>query len=387
MNRSQWVAIADRLARPVLRAASEGRLKEALRLEHHPDAHPGRLATASLEAMGRTLAGIGPWLAADGIDDAEARLRDELADMVRTALVGQSDPANPEYLGFVGSEQQTLVDAAFLAHGLMRGRSAFWDPLPTVVRERIHAGFRALRDRKPYFNNWLLFSAMTEAFLSVTGADPDPMRIDYALRQHESWYLGDGCYADGPWFHADYYNAYVIHPMLTDILLALSGVDPGWDAMWTRQRSRFTRASEVQERMIAPDGSWPVIGRSIAYRCGAFQTLAHAALLHMLPDALHPAQVRCALSATISRTLGVADSWRDDGFLRIGLVGSQPALGESYITTGSLYLAACALLPLGLPPTDAFWTEDDRPWTSVRVWQNADDVPADHALHDHGKLD
>ena len=382
MNRSDWVVIADRLARPVLLAASEGRLKEALCLEHHPDADPGRLATASLEAMGRTLAGIGPWFAADGIDGPEARVRDELADMVRAALVGQSDPDDPAYLGFAGREQQTIVDAAFLAHGLLRGRSVLWDPLPSPVKERIHAGFRALRDRKPYFNNWLLFSAMTEAFLAATGADPDPMRIDYALRQHDRWYIGDGCYADGPHYHADYYNAYVIHPMLTDILRALAGIDQGWDALWTRQRARFVRAAEVQERMIAPDGSWPVIGRSIAYRCGAFQTLAHAALLGMLPESVHPAQARCALSAAIERTLGQAGSWRDDGFLRIGLVGSQPALGERYITTGSLYLAACALLPLGLPPADPFWIADDRPWTSVRVWQNAEDAPADHALHD-----
>ncbi len=387
MKRPEWVAIADRLARPVLSAASEGRLKEALCLEHHPDAHPGRLATASLEAMGRTLAGIGPWMVADGIDDGEARARDELADMARTALVGQSDPADPAYLGFEGPEQQTLVDAAFLAHGLMRGRSALWDPLPAVVRERIHAGFRALRDRKPYFNNWLLFSAMTEAFLSVTGADPDPMRIDYALRQHESWYLGDGCYADGPRFHADYYNAYVIHPMLTDIMTAVAGSDPGWDAMSTRQRARFTRAAEIQERMIAPDGSWPVIGRSIAYRCGAFQTLAHAALLRMLPESLPPAQARCALSAAIARTLSASESWREDGFLRVGLAGAQPGLGESYITTGSLYLAACVLLPLGLPPTDPFWADDDQPWTSVRIWQHVEDAPADHALRDDGKLD
>ena len=33
------------------------------------------------------------------------------------------------------------------------------------------------------------------------------MRIDYALRQHEQWYKGDGIYGDGPQFHFDYYNA------------------------------------------------------------------------------------------------------------------------------------------------------------------------------------
>lgn len=34
----------------------------------------------------------------------------------------------------------------------------------------------------------------------------------------------------------------------------------------------------------------------------------------------------------------------------------SPHLGESYISTGSLYLASTVLLPLGLPPADPFWS-------------------------------
>ena len=44
------------------------------------------------------------------------------------------------------------------------------------------------------------------------------MRVDYALRQHDQWYKGDGIYGDGPQFHWDYYNSFVIHPMLLDVL-------------------------------------------------------------------------------------------------------------------------------------------------------------------------
>ena len=207
------------------------------------------------------------------------------------------------------------------------------------------------------------------------------MRIDYALRQHDQWYVGDATYGDGPEFHFDYYNSYVIHPMLTDILRLVRGVEPAWDELWSRrQRHRLARAAEIQERLIAPDGSFPVVGRSICYRCGAFQTLAQAALLGMLPDTIPPGQARSALSAVIERTLGSAASWRDDGFLRIGLVGSQPSLAEPYITTGSLYLAACAFLPLGLSPSSPFWREPEREWTGLRAWNRGEDLPADHAL-------
>jgi hypothetical protein len=292
----------------------------------------------------------------------------------------ESDPDHQAYLRFRGTDPQTLVDAAFLAQGLLRGRRALWDPLDERTKRRLIGAMFDLRNRKPFFNNWLLFSAVTEAFLHAVGEQPDLMRIDYAIRQHEQWYLGDGTYSDGPEYHADYYNAYVIHPMLTDVLLAMRGVDGAWDGILERQRARLSRAAEIQERMIAPDGSFPVLGRSICYRCGAFQTLAQAALLHELPGSLAPGQVRGALSAVIERTLGPEASWRDDEFLTIGLAGSQPGLGERYITTGSLYLAACVLLPLGLPPEDPFWSSPDEPWTSVRAWDLAENLAADHAL-------
>ena len=47
-----------------------------------------------------------------------------------------------------------------------------------------------------------MFSAMVEAGLKLLGAPWDRLRVDYALRQHEQWYKGDGIYGDGPSFHA-----------------------------------------------------------------------------------------------------------------------------------------------------------------------------------------
>ncbi|NCN05857.1 MAG: DUF2264 domain-containing protein, partial [Spirochaetales bacterium] len=67
MNRSEWVQYADRLVRPVLAAAAEGRLESALAVEHHRSIDPKRLKVAPLEAMGRVLSGIGPWLDAPGL--------------------------------------------------------------------------------------------------------------------------------------------------------------------------------------------------------------------------------------------------------------------------------------------------------------------------------
>lgn len=43
------------------------------------------------------------------------------------------------------------------------------------------------------------------------------MRVDYAIKKHMEWYLGDGMYSDGEKFLCDYYNSFVIQHMLPDI--------------------------------------------------------------------------------------------------------------------------------------------------------------------------
>jgi hypothetical protein len=231
----------------------------------------------------------------------------------------------------------------------------------------------------PAYSNWLLFSATVEAGLKSLGAGWDRVRVDYAIRQHEQWYKGDGAYGDGPAFHWDYYNSFVIHPMLLAVVDACKDEQQAWKDLAPRIAERARRYAAVQERMIAPDGSFPAVGRSIAYRCGAFQLLADAVLRRSLPEEVSPAQVRGALTAVIRRTLDAPGTFDAEGWLRIGLCGHQPGIGETYISTGSLYLCAVALLPLGLPASDPFWSAPPQPWTSAKAWSGKD-FPIDHAL-------
>src|SRR2546425_7119809 len=153
--------------------------------------------------------------------------------------------------------------------------------------------------------------------------------------------------------------------MLVDVLDACQDESPAWKDLAVREQQRARRYAAVQERLIAPDGSFPPIGRSIAYRCGAFHLLAQTALRRALPDGVSPAQVRSALTAVIRRSIEAPGTFDADGWLRIGFCGHQPGIGESYISTGSLYLCSVSLLPLGLPATDDFWSAPSQPWTSA----------------------
>lgn len=165
--------------------------------------------------------------------------------------------------------------------------------------------------------------------------------VDYALRKHMEWYLGDGVYGDGPEFHFDYYNSYVIQPMLVDILDAVGDESGDWAAMREPVRRRAARYASILERLINRDGSYPVMGRSSAYRFGAFQSLAQAALNKELE--LPTAQVRCALTAVIGKVMSYPDVFDGDGWLNIGVCGEQPSLGEYYISTAAfIYAAPCS---------------------------------------------
>jgi hypothetical protein len=231
----------------------------------------------------------------------------------------------------------------------------------------------------PAYSNWLLFSAMVEAGLDLLGARADLTRVDYAIRQHDAWYKGDGAYGDGPSFHWDYYNSFVIHPMLVDVLETCGDDVEAWREMRPRVLERARRYAAILERLIAPDGSFPPIGRSLAYRFGAMQVLAQVALRGSLPEGVAPAQVREALTAVIQRTMNAPGTFDAAGWLRIGFCGHQPGVGERYISTGSLYLCAVGLLPLGLSPEDEFWSAPAQPWTSVKAW-TGQPFPIDHAL-------
>jgi hypothetical protein len=375
-DRDTWIGLMRRLADPVLTNLTNGTLKARMPVEQA--AGTDRRSVTHLEALGRLLAGIAPWIELAPDETPEGRTRAEYADRARRAIARAVDPSSPDFMNFT-RDRQPLVDAAFLAQGLLRAPRALRDQLDATTKRQLVAALESTRAIVPGYNNWLLFSATVEAGLKSLGASWDRLRVDYALRQHEQWYKGDGAYGDGPEFHWDYYNSFVIHPMLTDVLAVCKDESPAWQEIGTRAASRARRYAAVQERLIAPDGSFPAIGRSIAYRCGAFHLLAQAALRRTLPEGVSPAQIRGALTAVIRRSLEAPDTFDANGWLQIGFCGHQPGVGETYISTGSLYLCTVGLLPLGLPASDEFWSASPQPWTSVKAW-NGQPFPIDHAL-------
>ncbi|MCR5820614.1 MAG: DUF2264 domain-containing protein [Bacteroidaceae bacterium] len=378
-DRRLWVEQLTKIASPVLENLAAGTLKKNMPFESLSD-EPLRREVSYLEAVGRTICGIAPWLELGPDNTAEGKLRAHFIDLVVRGLKNGVNPDSPDHLMFDKRHSQPLVDAAFLAEGILRAPTQIWGRLDQQTRKWLVDEWKISRGIKPYECNWLLFASIIEAALLEFTGECDMERLMYGVnRFRNEWYKGDAWYGDGPDFHLDFYNSLVIHPMFTETLQVLKKHNlPGADFLNTQKERQGRLAAEL-ERMISPEGSYPVTGRSIVYRFGSFHALADAALLHILPRNVNPAQVRCALTAVMQRQLSQPRTFDNNGWLRIGFTGSQIRMSESYINTGSLYLCTAAYLPLGLPATDPFWANPAADWTARKAWNNID-VEADHAI-------
>lgn len=383
-DREYWVEKAYQMAKPVLENLARGTLRQNMPVEQFEGSK--RDEYAHLEAVGRLLCGLAPWfeVSEDSIPKQEAGLRNELLKYAHRGLRNAVDPDSPDYLNFRGWGQP-LVDAAFLAQAFLRSPEQLWGGLDEQTRQRMITEMKATRNTLPSYNNWLLFSATVEAFLREFDGSCDLMRTDYAFRQLEEWYVGDGQYSDGPTYHNDYYNSFVIQPMLVDAGRVMNRYHKG-NALYSDQRyerllRRAGRYAAVQERSISPEGTFPVVGRSILYRTGCLQGLAQASQLKLLSRNVSEGQVRAALTLVMRRMLDVPGTYDAAGWLTMGFCGHQMEAGEYYLCTGSMYLASTIFLPLGLSASDSFWTAPAEPWTTQKAW-GGERFPRDGAIND-----
>ncbi len=377
-SRDYYVQTLVRIADPVLTALSTNELKKLMPVEKSPGAWDDRTHVTYLEAFGRLLSGMAPWLELGPDGSKEGLLREKYILLARQSIDNATNPESPDFMNFT-EDAQPLVDAAFLAQALIRAPEQLWEPLDARTKANVLTALKSSRKINPYYSNWLLFTAMVEAaILKFDSGAADMVRIYYALNKHMEWYLGDGMYGDGAEFHWDYYNSFVIQPMMLDILRTMNDADINKEEEFKKVLGRARRYAEIQERLISPEGTYPPIGRSLAYRFGAFQLLSQVALWQELPENISPAQVRSALYAVIKNQAEAPGTFDENGWLRIGLYGHQPNIGEGYISTGSLYLCSEVFLVLGLPENASFWTDPAEDWTQKKIWSGTP-IPIDHA--------
>jgi hypothetical protein len=376
-TRAQWAATADAWLLTARRQAQAG---GALILPPGRSSQCGPLSDG-IEGFCRSFILAGARLAhgADRLDHAGWYARGLDAAMTREGpgAWGRAVSAGTRTSAGI---QQPIVEAANLAFGLALCREQVWDRLAEPTRERLadwlahHAALRA------WDNNWLLFTAVVEAFLASVGVQVPGGHMDEDVARVESWYLGDGWYNDGPVSgsnngsgggsvgiggpavvggNIDHYNSWVIHPFLW-LWYRLRGdaADPAGRA---RMLERLGEFAGSYARTFAADGAPLHQGRSLTYRTAVLAGLWTAGLAGVgVGDGdgpISPGQTRRMCGATLGyfERLGVDGTrapslgWRDEHF--------EPSL-QVYSGPGSPYFAGMGFLGLAAGPEHPLWTEE-----------------------------
>ena len=364
-DRIFWISTMQKIALPVLDNLAKGTLKK--NMPYESKSVEGQKFTY-LEAFARVFNGIAPWLELGADSSDEGKIREKYIGLTLKGISNAVNPNRSDFI-FVIEPKQSLVDVALFAQGLLRAKNEIWLNLPMDIQARIIRKLKNTRIIAPYENHWLLFTSMIEAALLEFTGECDKERLTYPISKfRDDFYIGDAIYSDGEDFESSYYNSLIIHPMINDILAVMRkyGLQDG--EFLDVQLMRSSRLASQLERIISPEGTYPLLGKSLAYRCGVFHLLSQATLLKILPRNIAPVQVRCALTKVLKRQFNGNQNFDSDGWLICGLNASQVDICEKNIDTGSLYLCCAVFLALGLDLNDEFWNEPFEEWSSLKAW-------------------
>ena len=146
-DREYWVKTMIKMVEPIYTNLSRNTLRKNMPVETRDGLNTGndRKEVTHLEALGRSFAGIAPWLNLPVDETEEGKLRAEYIDLVVKSLTNAVDPESPDYMPFDRPYNQKLVDAAYVAEGLLRSKDQIWPRLDTITQQRLVKEFKASR--------------------------------------------------------------------------------------------------------------------------------------------------------------------------------------------------------------------------------------------------
>ncbi|NBM20343.1 DUF2264 domain-containing protein, partial [Streptomyces sp. GC420] len=351
-TRAHWEAAADGLLRGAWAWASpRGALLDL----------PGRPSVSGvrsdgLEGYARTFLAAAFRVAGAGGEDPHGwlgRYADGLAAGTRTP--GRDDAESWPPILDHDVRGQPMVESASVALGLRLTRPWLWDRLEPAVRDRAEEWLRGALRHVPAPNNWYLFPYTVAGFLESVGrGDAATARVrERALELLESWYRGQGWYADGDSRSFDHYNGWALHlyPVL-DTHLAGDAADPG------PYGDRLRAYLEGYGLFFGADGAPLYFGRSLTYRFAAASSVALGALTGHTP--LTPGASRRLVSGALRYFLD-RGAVGGDGLLGPGWHGPYAPVLQPSSGPASPYWASKAFVCLLAPAGHPLWTAPEEP--------------------------
>jgi hypothetical protein len=133
-DRRYWIQVLVRVSGPVLEALSQRRLMAEMPVEVPNGNVADRRQFTHLEAMGRLLAGIAPWLESGQDSGVEGKLRNQYAEWSRAAIQSGTDQVSPDFMNF-NKGSQPVVDTAFLSLAIVRAPTQLWRKLDSKTQQ------------------------------------------------------------------------------------------------------------------------------------------------------------------------------------------------------------------------------------------------------------
>ncbi|MFI9029505.1 DUF2264 domain-containing protein [Streptomyces sp. NPDC053560] len=347
-TRAHWEAAADGLVDAAWRWATPG--GALLDLPGRPSRSGVR--SDGLEGYARTFLAAAFRVAGAGGADPHGflgRYADGLTAGTRTP--GRADAESWPLILDHHVQGQPMVESASVALGLRLTRPWLWDRLDSTVQDRAEEWLRGALRHTPAPNNWYLFAVTVAGFLESVGrGDAETRRaIERGLRLLETWYRGDGWYADGDGRAFDHYNGWALH--LYPVLHAHLANDK---AMLDLYGPRLGEHLAGYSLLFGGDGAPIHFGRSLTYRFAAGAAVGLGALTGHTP--LAPGVSRRLLSGALRYFVTRGGVGADDGLLSLGWHGPHDASLQTYSGPGSPYWASKAFVALLAPAGDPLWT-------------------------------
>ncbi|MBO1330562.1 DUF2264 domain-containing protein [Streptomyces sp. VRA16 Mangrove soil] len=346
-TRAHWEAVADGLLGAAWRwATPEGAF---LDLPGRPSGSGVR--SDGLEGYARTFLAAGFRVAgADGKDPHGWLERYARGLAAGTRTPGRDDAESWPLILDHHVQGQPMVESASVALGLKLTRPWLWDRLDGDVQDGAEKWLRGAINHTPAPNNWYLFPFMVASFLEEVGrGDAATARaMERALDLMETWYRGDGWYADGDGRAFDHYNGWALH--LYPVLHAHLSGDA---ALSARFGPRLREHLEGFSLLFGGDGAPIHFGRSLAYRFAASAAVGAGAVTGHTP--LSPGASRRLISGNLRYFLE-RGALTDDGLLSLGWHGPHDATLQHYSGPASPYWASKGFVALLAPEDDPLWT-------------------------------
>lgn len=225
------------------------------------------------------------YLRAPGADPARA---EAMAAYLETLFARAFDPDDAWFIGMPDDYSPRICEGADLALALWLSRETVWPRLAPDAQRRIVAWMTSAAACKTADNNWRLFTVLIDRVLAALDpAHRCDARASY--QRVKSFYLGEGCFRDGPDGIVDYYNAWGFHYSL----FWIDRIDPAWDRAFIHEA--LLEFCDWYQLLFTPTGP-PLFGRSLCYRMAAPAPLLAASAI--APQRRRPVDAVSALHQT-----------------------------------------------------------------------------------------